>query len=560
MSKRWQEVKTHMPSSKLVVKLTINNNLRLMNASTQLCEACFIKNDVAKTAKYPDEHGYTKKLCALHAHEYGTHFVRSPCIACPSYAKKSAGYKDEHGNPNVFCAEHAKANYTHELLNLCHDCLPTIQKSATFPDKSGKANMLCTAHAKLQNTFFERFPCLDCLPRKITANYANANGNYVYCARHARLHQCFVPQNACRDCADGAKMEANFDDEFGNARILCSLHAKAVNSHHIMFACSACPDDAKIAAGWPDKTGKLNRLCCNHAKDAGTYFLAQPCRDCSSTNKLTGRYPDEFGKGHQLCATHARIIGTYFIENPCELCPEANPLCASFPNAENVANKLCAEHSYLSGLSARPVTGCSKIACEVWDRLEKELDITLQHAHYANAESIPSRREEFKIPTTNFTVDAVDHANKVIYEYNGPFHGVEESHSTFKNYSRVTKTHTNASLLEKTLVRLRKIKAITGFKIYIVWYYDYAKIQKKKQPVSPILRDLDAYTVVEETEKVPEDKTAPVVQASRYGPKYSAKYDKKYTKPEEATYTSTTMSCTSNVFPIFARNVKIKPN
>ena len=60
-----------------------------------ICRECLPERAVQ--AKFTDEDGKAKQLCATHARAAGTYAVRNPCRDCPEDAKLQAHFKDEDG-------------------------------------------------------------------------------------------------------------------------------------------------------------------------------------------------------------------------------------------------------------------------------------------------------------------------------------------------------------------------------------------------------------------------------------------------------------------------------
>jgi hypothetical protein len=133
---------------------------------------------------------------------------------------------------------------------------------------------------------------------------------------------------------------------------------------------------------------------------------------------------------------------------------------------------------------------CSRIACEVWDKLEVELGIKLQHAHYSLLCDYPSMVDEYQIPNTNYRVDSFDQENKVIYEYHGNFvHGYPPNHDKFNDISKFTK-ESNATMYDKTINRMKFIFDKTGFTVKYIWGHEYDKIRKTTQSLMNIVHEL----------------------------------------------------------------------
>jgi hypothetical protein len=121
--------------------------------------------------------------------------------------------------------------------------------------------------------------------------------------------------------------------------------------------------------------------------------------------------------------------------------------------------------------------------------LEKELGITLQHAHYSTSCDSPSMRDEYKIPNTNYRVDAFDRENKVIYEYHGNHvHGYPPNHAKYNDISTFTKK-LNSKMYEKTMNRMKFISEITHFKVKFIWGHEYDKIKKTTQSLMSIIHE-----------------------------------------------------------------------
>ncbi len=452
LSKRFQEIVNRLKLKiEFPVKLSRNGNL--INHKVRIsCEACFVEEEIACSAKYPDENGCNRKLCAKHARQYGTHFVRDPCEKCPIHAKLQSSCPDEFGNLRKLCVAHAKEVGSHTIRYPCRECPEDEKLQSIYPDEFGNTFMLCTLHAKQFGTY--------------------------------------IMPNQCVRCPKDAKLQSTFPDKFGNTKSLCTTHAKEAGTFFNINPCRDCPLDDKLHASYPDESGKLKILCSEHAKIVGTYIVKYPCRDCSDDSKIESIFPDEFGNLNMLCSKHSKLVGSHIINNPCRDCDSTEKLSSGFPDEFGNSNKLCATHAYLLGLIPKPIFGCSRIACEVWDKLEVELGIKLQHAHYSLLRDCPSMKDEYQIPNTNYRVDAFDHENKVIYEYHGNFvHGYPPNHPKFNDISKFTK-ESNKTMYDKTISRMKFINDKTGFTVKYIWGHEYDEIRKKPNSVSSITHEL----------------------------------------------------------------------
>jgi hypothetical protein len=452
ISKRCQEIVNRL-RLKIACPARLSKNGNLVNHNLRAsCEACFLEEEITTTAKYPDENGSNRKLCAKHARQFGTHFVRDPCEKCPSHAKLQASCPNEFGKLYKLCVTHAKEVGSNTIRNPCRECPEDAKLHSIFPDEFGNTFMLCTSHAKQFGTFIILDPCTR--------------------------------------CPTDAKLRSIYPDEFGNAKSLCTSHAKEAGTYFIISPCRDCPLDDKLHASYKDESGNSNILCSEHAKIIGTFILKYPCRDCGDDSKTESIFPDEFGNSNMLCSKHSKIVGSHFVFNPCRDCDPNEKLSAGFADEFGNSNKLCSKHAYILGLIPKPIFGCSRIACEVWDKLEVELGIKLQHAHYSLVCDYPSRQDEYKIPNTNYSVDAFDKENKVIYEYLGNFvHGYPPNHKKFDDYSYFKKEYYSTMHYE-TIDRIRIITELTGFAVKYIWGHEYDEIKRSSRSLMSIMHEL----------------------------------------------------------------------
>ena len=173
---------------------------------------------------------------------------------------------------------------------------------------------------------------------------------------------------------------------------------------------------------------------------------------------------------------------------PCERCPITNQINGHHPNEKGELYKLCATHAYELGLLLKPVSGCSRVACEVWDRLELEMGIKLQHAHFSFTRK-PSVLDEHKV--LKYRVDAFDSKNKIIYEFLGTHcHGFPPEHSKFYHFSSFT-NESNATMYFKTMERMNIIANRSGLQVKFIWSHKYDKVKKTAHSLKPIIHSLD---------------------------------------------------------------------
>lgn len=363
--------------------------------------------------------------------------------------------------------------------------------SAAYPDEHGNLNKLCSTHAKERGCWKGLDPCRDCPnDNKVQANYPDEVGHpKKLCATHAEQAGCYQVSKPCRDCPEHNKLSAGYEDEYGNSGILCASHAKIVHSYKLPIPCKMCPCEMKISAFYPDEYGTTHQLCAEHAKQIGTYELSNLCERCLIDEiQQTSSYSNEHGISKKLCAEHAKQIGTYVKLKPCRDCSIKNKVGARYCDENGKANILCAKHAYALGLISKPVSGCSKIACEVWDKLEIELNVKLQHAHFtSNVLDLPSTTDEYRIPNTKYRVDAFDLKNKMIFEFYGHlWHGYNPDHEKFHEFSPLTKK-SNEKMYLHTMERMKFISEMTDFTIHYIWKDEYLKIRKTAHSLKSII-------------------------------------------------------------------------
>jgi len=284
----------------------------------------------------------------------------------------------------------------------------------------------------------------------------------------------------CIDCPAGAKLNSSYPDEEGRPKRLCSTHAKIRGTHKTQHPCTDCPAGAKLDAHHPDNEGRPNKLCSAHAKAAGTHKIRNPCTDCPAGAKLYANYPDEEGRPGRLCSAHAKAAGTHKAQNPCTDCPENDKLESHFRDEHGSPNKLCARHAFLRGLIPRPQAGASKVACEVWDRLNGQ-GWQIQHVHFTNGADVTTGRE-FKVPgPRKYRLDGYDEERNTGFEFMGnAWHGYPPDHPKRHERSSALK-RLNSVLYKETMLRLASIydSMPGGFKLYYIWEHEFQKIRNK---------------------------------------------------------------------------------
>jgi hypothetical protein len=343
--------------------------------------------------------------------------------------------KKDQGNTEL--QQIAKIVFMKRKRPVCRVCPVDCKKQAAYPDQHGNQNQLCAKHARLLGS-----------------------------------HQVLNP---CRDCPVDCKKQSNYPDEHGNKKKLCAKHARLLGSHQVLNPCRDCPVDCKKQASYPDEHGDRNQLCAKHARLLGSHQVRNPCRDCPVDCKKQACYPDKHGNPDKLCAKHARLLGSHQVQNPCRDCPVDCKKQSKYPDEHGNERILCAEHSYLVGAAPKPISGCSIEACCVWDRLERELNIKLQHRHFVAHQELPTG-SEFKIPGTNYKADAYCAETGDIYEYHGnTWHGFPPNHPDFFGFSKRT-GRTNQSLYMETMARMDKIKELHPDRnLYYIWSHEITK-------------------------------------------------------------------------------------
>ena len=397
--------------------------------------ARFITVSVPDTFKYADTAFRLSRSGNLFLRKRDSKLDRRACVECFQNDRiaTSAWYPDERGKSNQLCAKHAKLKECHTVQCPCRDCPPGDKKQSNYPDERGKSNQLCSEHAKLKGCHTVRCPC--------------------------------------RDCPPGDKKGSSYPDERGKSNQLCSDHAKLKGCHTVRCPCRDCPPGDKKESNYPDERGKLQQLCSEHAKLKGCHTVRCPCRDCPPGDKKESNYPDERGKSNQLCSDHAKLKGCHTVQCPCRDCPPGDKKESAYPDERGKSKQLCSEHAFNAGTIAKSYPGCSMEACAVWDKLEKEIGTKLQHKHFCIGEAVPSG-SEYKIPGTNYSVDAYDPKTGVMYEYHGnAYHGYPPDHPKHYGSSSHTKQN-NVDMYNNTMNRMQTIVEKTGDRMYYIWGHD----------------------------------------------------------------------------------------
>lgn len=82
ISKRFRDVLTQFETTLSPVKMSKHGTLTSLRAKP-VCEECFLEKDFVTT----DELGVPKKLCAVHAKEFGSYTKQRVCVDCPTKKK-----------------------------------------------------------------------------------------------------------------------------------------------------------------------------------------------------------------------------------------------------------------------------------------------------------------------------------------------------------------------------------------------------------------------------------------------------------------------------------------
>jgi hypothetical protein len=272
-----------------------------------------------------------------------------------------------------------------------------------------------------------------------------------------------------------------YEDEHGNNCKLCSKHARDVGSHKVQNPCRDCPEGEKKEAHYKDENGNNKKLCSEHAKAVGSHQPVNPCRDCPEGETKEAMYEDEHGNKCKLCSKHAKLSGSHKVLHPCRDCPEGEKKASSYPDENGNNCKLCVSHAHKAGTVIEQPKNVSKAACEAFDYLERVRGIKLQHVHLVGDGSTCG--VEFKVPDSNFRVDAVDWENGVIYEYLGNHvHGYPPEHPLFNEYSGFIKDTPNRELYESTMERLMLVSKLTSMRVVYIWAHMWAEVTRSKLP------------------------------------------------------------------------------
>lgn len=143
--------------------------------------------------------------------------------------------------------------------------------------------------------------------------------------------------------------------------------------------------------------------------------------------------------------------------------------CCKVCDAQARKDGYCRTHDPRN-MNANTNRGYSKIACDFFDQLSHELNISITHVHIG-ADGHATEKNEFKIPNTKFSVDGYHAESKTVYEFLGNYyHGNPDMHPAEEYNKTLKKNH--GQIHKETFERLKEIKS-QGFTVYYIWEKDF---------------------------------------------------------------------------------------
>ena len=194
-------------------------------------------------------------------------------------------------------------------------------------------------------------------------------------------------------------------------------------------------------------SGKKQYLCCQRA-------------NCT-TNASYG----------QFCGPCAKKEGTHERRHPCEMCGGSE---AGYKNKEG-KKRLCGDCAIAEGTHFASVQGASRVACECFDRLEKQLGYKLPHMHYCwdqdGKQKIVGNEKTGLIHGSRARPDSyVPEKNEVWLFHGNYYHGYPPGHP--KHHATCSNDRPSDELYKATMAQMALYKKC-GYSVKCIWEHEY---------------------------------------------------------------------------------------
>jgi uncharacterized Zn-finger protein/G:T-mismatch repair DNA endonuclease (very short patch repair protein) len=330
---------------------------------------------------------------------------------------------------------------------------------------------------------------------------------------HKRRHTGIKPfvcdfDNCNYACIESGAMIIHKRRHSGEKPFICEFegcHYASVNSSSLIIHMRRHTGDKPFICDFPDcdyacvESGALTVHKRQHSQEDKPYKCDFP--DCNYASHQrsnlkhhkrnhTGNKPFvcDFNECYYACTTS----GSLTKHKRCHT--GERPYVCNFPNCEYastqvsnlIRHKQIHDENYVAS-----IVGCSKIACEFIDQLEKELKMDIVHRHCDRIQA-QWTGTEYKIPQTQWKADGFTSTDKCIYEFHGDdIHGHPRFWTKNKeNRNRFGQLH--KELHDSTMVRMQRLQSL-GYKIIWIWECDF--IAWKKQCGTSLLRWPELHTL-----------------------------------------------------------------
>jgi len=372
-------------------------------------------------------------------------------------------------HPGVYILKNRKRKWNARAWGACCQHY-TCEKHANYKDKSGATNQLCGEHSKSAGTWTPQKQSQCVNHPTIQGNYKDADGKPA-CAECAHAAGTWTPS---RPCVNHPTTEGNYKDADGKPACAECAHAAGTWTPQKQ---SQCVNHPTTQGNYKDADGKPACAECAHA--AGTWT---PCKPCVNHPTTQGHYKDADGK--LACAECAHAAGTWTPQTPCVNHPTTQ---GSYKDADG--KPACAGCAIKAGTLFASVSGASKVACECFDRLERQIGYKLPHVHYTSNGTV-GKEATGLIPGSKARPDSyVPERNEVWLFHGNYYHGYPPGHE--KHESICNNCKTSPELYEATVLQMQMYKE-HGYTVNYIWEHEYIKTTTKKCPVpiQSVIRNL----------------------------------------------------------------------
>jgi hypothetical protein len=319
--------------------------------------------------------------------------------------------------------------------------------------------------------------CVECSTRASYGKIGALQSDVSHCAQHADDTMENLLSKKCK--APNCRVGACYGLKGTKTLLYCAPHSDKMTMENLF--CKRCDilDCMKVPCyGVP---GSPATRCEPHADHmvnvTGKRCDFDNCETLPCFGYIGGKATEAF-----RCAEHADFETMEdLVHKRCDAL-DCN-LRAGFPNALGEPLCFCFLHASQDGVNVGGWKDASKIGCKCFDRLEEQLGVSLQHKHSCFKDGLSG--SEFRIPGTDFHVDAFDSQSQTCYEFLGNlWHGYPTEHPKHfqigsKRRHQVTQALlTNAEMFQETMERLKFVQS-KGYRVRYIWEHEFMEINKK---------------------------------------------------------------------------------